>query len=97
MLTSEVENLRMQEFETIWEFYSKLCDLSNQTYALGEEYSNTKLVGKVLRSLPKRYSIKVIAIEEAKDFESLSTYKLIGSLHTFEMNFKEVKCSRKKR
>lgn len=63
MLTSRFESLRMQESKTIAEFYSKVCDLSNQAFALGEEYSNTKLVRKVLRSLFDGFFIKVTIIE----------------------------------
>ncbi|MBA0781098.1 hypothetical protein Gotri_002053, partial [Gossypium trilobum] len=48
----------MQESKTTREFYAKLCDLSNQVFALGEEYSDAKLVRKVLRYLFERFSIK---------------------------------------
>ncbi|KAK5803191.1 hypothetical protein PVK06_030833 [Gossypium arboreum] len=51
-----------------------------------EEYPNTKLVRKVLRSLPKRFSIKVNIIKKAKNLEQLEIDELIGSLHIFEMN-----------
>ncbi|XP_052483058.1 uncharacterized protein LOC128036188 [Gossypium raimondii] len=75
--------LLMKELETIGEYYAKLCDLSNQAFALREEYSNTKLVRMVLRSLRERFSIKVIVIEEAKDLESLAINEFVGSLQTF--------------
>ncbi|KAG8496143.1 hypothetical protein CXB51_009184 [Gossypium anomalum] len=81
----------MQDSEISGEIYAKLCDLSNQAFALGEKYSNFKLVKKVLRSLPKRFSIKVTAIEEAKYLESLKIDELIGSLQTFELNLKKSK------
>ncbi|MFQ6666590.1 hypothetical protein Gotur_032890, partial [Gossypium turneri] len=51
-------DLRIQESKTIREFYAKLCYLSNQVFALGEEYSDAKLVRKVLRYLFERFSIK---------------------------------------
>lgn len=40
MLSSKFESLRMQESETIRELYKNLCDLSNQTFTLGQKYSN---------------------------------------------------------
>lgn len=40
-------------------------------FALGEEFSNFKLVQKVLRSFSERFVIKVIVIEEFKDLETL--------------------------
>ncbi|KAA3477200.1 molybdate transporter 1-like [Gossypium australe] len=66
------------------------------TFALGEDYSNAKLVSKVLKFLLKRFSIKVTVIEEAKDIESLEINELIGSLQTFEMNLKDVKHNKTK-
>jgi len=42
-------------------------------------------VRKILRSLPKRFDIKVTAIEEAQDISSLKVDELIGSLQNFEM------------
>nr|KJB35463.1 hypothetical protein B456_006G116000 [Gossypium raimondii] len=69
------------ESETICEFYAKLHDLSNQAFAFGEKYSNTKLVRKVLRSLLERFLIKITAIEEAKNLEQ---HEILDSLQTFE-------------
>lgn len=86
LLTTKFENLRMTEDETISEFNSRLCDLSNESFALGEKMSEEKLVRKVLRSLPKRFIYKVTAIEEAKDISTMKLEELMGSLRTFEMN-----------
>ena len=44
---------------------------------------------KTLRSLPKRFAYKLTIIEEAKDVWSMKLQELMGSLHTFEMNFEE--------
>jgi hypothetical protein len=41
----------MGDLETIAEFESKLRDISNQTFQLGEKYSEKKLLHKILRSL----------------------------------------------
>ncbi|KAG8493343.1 hypothetical protein CXB51_010685 [Gossypium anomalum] len=94
MLTTKFETLRRQDFKTIDEFYANLYNLSNYTFSLGEQCSNSKLVRKVLRSLLKRFSIKVTAIVEAKGLESLKIDELIGSFQTFKLNkndFKKVK------
>ena len=47
-LAKSFENLTMEEEETVAEFHAKLCDISNESYALGKTYSNAKLVRKVL-------------------------------------------------
>nr|KJB22837.1 hypothetical protein B456_004G068900 [Gossypium raimondii] len=81
----------MKDSETSNEFYVKLCDLSNQAFDLEEEYSNSKLVRKVLRSLSERFFVKVTAIEKVKDLKSLKIDESIGSLQTFELNLDEPK------
>nr|KJB14009.1 hypothetical protein B456_002G106200 [Gossypium raimondii] len=83
ILTTKFENLRMQENETIGEFYAKLCDFSNQAFAFGGDYSNAKLAKKVLRSLLDRFSIKATTIEEVKDIDTMCIDEPIGSLQTF--------------
>lgn len=85
MPTTNFEIFIVQGNETIGEFYSNLCDFSNQAFSLGNEYSNSKLVRKVLRSLHKRFAIKISIIEEAKDIGRLHIDELIDLLQTFEM------------
>src|ERR1043165_1670858 len=51
--------------------------------------SEEKLVKKILRSLPKRFAMKVTAIEEAQDICTLKVNELIGSLQTFEMGISD--------
>ncbi|XP_062076044.1 uncharacterized protein LOC133780190 [Humulus lupulus] len=57
-LAKSFENLSMEEEETVAEFHAKLCDISNESYALGKTYSNAKLVRKVLGVLPRKFMSK---------------------------------------
>ena len=91
MLASRFEDLRMLEDETISDFNSKLCDIANEAFTLGEKYSKTKLVRKTLRSLLKIFPYKVAAIEEAKDVSTMKLDELMGSLQTFELNLSQNK------
>ncbi|WJX28187.1 beta-glucosidase [Trifolium repens] len=81
LLHSKFENLRMKEEETIYDFHMNVFDLANSFDSLGER--------KILRSLPKRFDMKVTAIEEAQDIASMKVEELVGSLQTFEMNFSD--------
>jgi len=87
LLTTKFENLRMKEDETIHEFHMNILEIANTSGALGEKMTDEKLVRKILRSLPKRFAMKVTAIEEARDINNLKLDELIGSLQTFEMGF----------
>ena len=75
----------MMEDENIQDYYLNILDISNFFDSLGEKISDEKLVRKILRSLPKRFDMKVTAIEEAQDISSMKVDELIGSLQTFEL------------
>ncbi|TYG52998.1 hypothetical protein ES288_D09G073600v1 [Gossypium darwinii] len=85
-----------REIETIREFYAKIYDLTNKAFALGSEYSNSKLLIKVFKSLFERFNIKVTAIEETKDIDAMRIDELIRSLQTFETNLEEAEKSKLK-
>ncbi|KAL5541354.1 hypothetical protein UlMin_042445 [Ulmus minor] len=91
MLTSQFESIRMEEGEKIADFNAKLIDITNRSCLLGEEYIESKIVRKILRSLPHRFQGKVIAIEESKNVDKIRLEELIGSLETFEMSLGEDK------
>jgi uncharacterized coiled-coil DUF342 family protein len=67
MLISRFEEIKMMDDETFEEFYSKMNNLRNSIVSLGKTVSDVKLIRKILRSLPKRFRIKVTTIEESKD------------------------------
>lgn len=48
--------------------------------------SQSKVVKKVLWSLPERFHAKAIVIEENKDLNTLRVDELVGNLQTFEAN-----------
>ncbi|KAK5817417.1 hypothetical protein PVK06_022341 [Gossypium arboreum] len=83
--------LKMDEDETISDFYTRLWDICNEAFYLGKCFSKKKLVRKALRSLLERFAIKVTTIKEAKDITTLRLDELIGSFRTFELNLKEGK------
>ncbi|KAL6348246.1 hypothetical protein AAG906_005538 [Vitis piasezkii] len=85
MLTSRFETIRMEDHENFGEFHAKLMDIVNSSFNLGEPIPHSKVVRKILRSLPERFKAKVIAIEESKDVDSLKVDELVGLLQTFEM------------
>src|ERR1044072_8199968 len=89
MLTTQFETLRMGEDQTIAEFHMQIRDIANSSFALGEKISDEKLVRKILRSLPKRFTMKVTAIEEAQDIGNMQVDELIGSLQTYELTLNE--------
>ncbi|MCH98533.1 gag-pol polyprotein, partial [Trifolium medium] len=88
MLKTSFENLRMKEDESIHDFQMNVLDFANSFDALGKTIPDEELVGKILRSLPERFDMKVVAIEEAQNLSTLTMDELIGSLQTFELGLK---------
>ena len=74
-LSSNFEEIRMEGDETFDEFYAKLKDIVNSAFNLGESIAESKIVRKILRSLPERFHAKITAIEEAK-VEKVKTWLL---------------------
>ena len=84
-LTSSFKEIRMEEDETFDEFYAKLKDIVNSTFNLGDFIAESKIVRRILRSLPKRFHAKTIAIKEVKDIDQIPLTELVGNLQTYEM------------
>jgi hypothetical protein len=68
-----------------------MSDLRNSMVSLGKPISDVKLIRKILRSLPKRFRIKVTTIEESKDLEEIKIEELVGSFQTYELSLPPVK------
>jgi RNA-binding protein YhbY len=91
MLISKFEEIKMLEEETFGEFDSKISDLRNSMVSLGKPVLDVKLIQKILRSLHKRFRIKVTTIEESKDLEEMKIEELVGSLQTYELSLPLIK------
>jgi hypothetical protein len=87
MSVSQFERIKMLEDESFSEFDTKITDLWNSMINLGKKVSDVKLIKKILKSLPERFSIKVTTIEEIKDSDEMKVEELVGSLLTYELTF----------
>ena len=74
----------MEEDESFDELYAKFKDIVNSAFNLGETILESKIVRKGLRSLPKRFHAKIMAIEESKDIDKIPLTELVGNLQTYE-------------
>ena len=70
----------MSEDESLASFYSKLNEVVVNKFNLGEKTEDSKIVRKILQSLPESFRAKVIAIEKSKDLDDIKVQELIGSL-----------------
>ena len=81
-LTTSFKEIKIEEDESFNEFYTKLKDIVNSAFNLGETIPEPKILRKVLRSLPERFHAKITAIEELKDIDKIPSTELVGNLQT---------------
>jgi len=87
------ELFEMGDRETIMDMYTRFTHITNTRFthitnelkSLGKTVTTEDLVRKILRFLPRNWEAKVTAIQEAKDFKTLSLDELIGNLQTYEL------------
>ena len=89
-LTTNFEEIKMEEDESFDEFYAKLKDIINSAFNLGETIPEPKIVRKVFRSLPERFHTKITTIEESKDIDKIPLTKLVGNLQTYELGLSRI-------
>ena len=74
----------MSNSESFFEFHSRLKDICNALYNLGELISETRIVKKILMSLPEKFVPKIDVIKESKDLNALTENELLGYHQNFE-------------
>ena len=89
-LTTSFEEIKMEEDESFDEFYTKLKNIVNLAFNLGETIPEPKIVRKVLRFLPERFHAKITMIEESKDIDKIPLTELVGNLQTYELGLTRI-------
>ncbi|GAV60838.1 UBN2 domain-containing protein, partial [Cephalotus follicularis] len=77
MLVREYEMFSMKENENISGMFVRFTNIINSLQSLNKCYTNSEMVRKILRCLPKSWMPKVTAIEEAKDLTTLPLEELL--------------------
>ena len=80
----------MEKDESFDKFYAKLKNKVNSAFNLGKTIPEPKIVRKVLRSLPKRFHVKITVIEESKDIDKITLIELVGNLQTYELRLSRI-------
>ncbi|KAA8520150.1 hypothetical protein F0562_014406 [Nyssa sinensis] len=80
-LKREFEMHKMKERETVKEYAGKLMEIVNKIKLFGESFPDSKIVEKMLISLPVRFKPKISAIAEFCDLTRITIIELISKLH----------------
>ena len=70
--------------------YVKLKDIVNSAFNLGKTIPESKIVRKVLKSLPERFHAKITAIEESKNIDKIPLTELVGNLQNYELGLTRI-------
>jgi len=97
MLVHQYELFKMKDDESIEEMYSRFQTLVSGLQILKKSYVASDHVSKILRSLPARWRLKVTAIEEGKDLNTLSVEDLVSSLKVHEISLNEHEPAKKRK
>ena len=90
MRVQRLSRIKIEEDESFDEFYTKLKDIVNSAFNLGETISKPKIVRKVLRSPPERFHAKIMAIEESKDIDQIPLTEMVRNLQTYELGLTRI-------
>ena len=82
MLTTRFEELKMSKDKSFDSFDSKLNEVVVNKFNLGEKTKDSKIVRKILQSLPESFRAKVTAIEESKNLDDI---KVQDCIQTYEL------------
>ena len=94
MLTTRFEEVKMSDDESFDPFCGRLKEIVIAKLNIGEKIEDTKVVRKILRSLPKSFRAKVTVIKESKDLDEVKIQEHIGSLQTYELRLSSHKSSK---
>jgi hypothetical protein len=83
-LIRDFELQKMKESETIKEYSDRLLGIANKIRLLGSEFSDSRIVEKILVTVPERYEATVTTLENTKDLSKISLAELLNSLQAQE-------------
>ena len=83
-LIREFEMQRMNESETIKVYSDKLLEIVNKVRLLGTEFTDSRIVQKILVTVPEKFEATISSIENSKDVSSITLAELLNALQAQE-------------
>ena len=90
-LVREFEMQKMKESETIKEHANKLLSIANKVRLLGSNFSNSRIVEKILVIAPKRFEATITSLENTKDLSKLTLTKLVNALQAQKQRKRKIR------
>ncbi|KAJ8634468.1 hypothetical protein MRB53_008735 [Persea americana] len=75
---------RIKESETIKDYSDRLLDIVNKVRLLGTDFSDSRIVQKILVTVPEKFEATISSIENSKDVSSIALAELLNALQAQE-------------
>ncbi|KAA3484560.1 Retrovirus-related Pol polyprotein from transposon TNT 1-94 [Gossypium australe] len=79
-LVHDFELQKLKESEIIKEYSERLLNIANKIRLLGSSLVDSRIVEKILVTLPKRFEATITALENTKDMSKITLAELLSSL-----------------
>lgn len=83
-LIREFELQRMKDSETIKDYSDRLLNIANKVRLLGSEFADSRIVEKILVTVPEKYEATITTLENTKDVSKISLVELLNALKAQE-------------
>ena len=83
-LIREFELQKMKDSDTVKEYSDRLLSIANKVRLLGSEFPNSRLVHKILVTVPERFEATISSLENTKDLSNISLAELLHALQAQE-------------
>ncbi|KAL0559650.1 hypothetical protein IC582_000013 [Cucumis melo] len=83
-LIREFELQKMKETESIKEYSVRLLDIANQIRLLGSVFKDSRIVEKILVSVPEKFEASISALENTKDLTQITLAEILNALQAQE-------------
>ena len=70
----------MKVSETIKEYSERLLSIANRVRLLGLEFKDSRIVEKILVTIPERFEATITTLENTKDLSKITLAELLNSL-----------------
>jgi len=87
-LVREFEMQKMKESETIKEYANKLLGIANKIRLLGTKFSDSRIVQKILVTVPEKFEASITTLENTKDLSNITLVELLSAMQAQEQRSK---------
>ena len=74
----------MKESETIKEYSDRLLGIVNNVRLLGTEFSDARIVQKILVTIPEKFEATIASLKNSRDLSSITLTELLNALQAQE-------------